>query len=771
MSLGGWGLANPAGLWWCALALPIIALHVLRPRRVQAQVAAVYLWREVATPVSAARPWQRLIPSWLLAAQVVAALLLGLAMAQPVRLTDDLLGEHTVFVVDASASMQATDGSPERLATATDRARDLRRQVPAGGEASLIVAGSEARALLTNSTDVGAFDAALDTIEAADTGGDFAAAFAIAAGLDTAERETRVVFISDGGVGDADLRAAPVGTRYESVGTTSTNRGITQLSVEPAESGLLARLTVVHFGGPETTQEVRIDVDGVTVDRQEITLEAGAVVNLSAPIPVGDRIEAFLEGEDALAADNRAVATVARRAEADVLWVGPDDAFISAALGASQGLEVTRAATMPAEIDPAIDLVIAAGVAVPDDLDVPLLAIAPTGGAAGIEVVGTVENPFLTLIRDDHPLVQGLDLSNLFVAEAQRVRTPAGAEVVLGAEGAPLLVTVDGAAPTVYLTFALAESTLPLELAFPVLMDRAIADLTGLVAPPARLTVGADLPIDPTREAVITSPDGTSETIPPGTAFPTADRLGFWSITQPDRGEVVVAVGADRGESTVAPAPDLPFETAFDGDAGTSGRGQIPWLAPVALVLLVVLGAEYLLARRRRGVGPRQWRAATALRVAVALARDGSHAQGRLDQGSARALRHRELRDHLAVAGRAAQEAEDARRARIPPRDERRPGGRRLGRVRGKQRLEGAARGQRLQGRELPGPHQLSGQRVVEPVDAEDHDAALGDAGQDAGREQQRDAHQISFQTFARLSPSTLISQEQNQPKGVVLTV
>ena len=72
MSLGNWGLANPAGLWWCALALPIIALHILRPRRIQATVGAVFLWRTVARPVSAARPWQRLTPSWLLAAQVLA---------------------------------------------------------------------------------------------------------------------------------------------------------------------------------------------------------------------------------------------------------------------------------------------------------------------------------------------------------------------------------------------------------------------------------------------------------------------------------------------------------------------------------------------------------------------------------------------------------------------------------------------------------------------------------------------------------------------------
>jgi hypothetical protein len=443
MTLGGWALANPAGLLWCLLALPIIALHILKPRRVQARVAAVYLWKRVAAPVSAARPWQRLTPSWLLAAQLLAALLLGLLMARPVRLTDQLLAEHTIFVIDASASMQANDGSPDRLADAVARASELRRQVPAGGEASLIVAGDRARAMLTASNDVDAFDEALRTIEAGDGPGDFAAAFALAAGLDTAETDSRVVFVSDGGVDPAELRAAPSGTRYESVGSSATNRGITQLTVEPADSGLVARIAVTSFGGPEVTQTVRVDVDGVTSASEEITLEAGDVANLTLPVPSGTMIEAFLEGEDALGLDNRAVATVSRRPEVQVLWAGPDDLYMEAVLGATPGLVVTRAEEVPADIDPAIDLVVAAGVEVPPELDLPLLALAVPGGARGIVDVGTVENPYLTLVRSDLPLVQDLDLSGVFVAEAQRLTVPAGAQTVLGAEGAPLLVSID----------------------------------------------------------------------------------------------------------------------------------------------------------------------------------------------------------------------------------------------------------------------------------------------------------------------------------------
>jgi hypothetical protein len=50
--VSGLHLAAPAGLWALLLAVPIVLLHVLRPRRPQATVSSVLLWRNVEKPVS-----------------------------------------------------------------------------------------------------------------------------------------------------------------------------------------------------------------------------------------------------------------------------------------------------------------------------------------------------------------------------------------------------------------------------------------------------------------------------------------------------------------------------------------------------------------------------------------------------------------------------------------------------------------------------------------------------------------------------------------------
>ncbi|MFV0524288.1 MAG: VWA domain-containing protein [Acidimicrobiales bacterium] len=618
MTLGGWALANPAGLAFALLALPIVALHVLRPRRVQARVDAVFLWRRVSAPVSAARPWQRLTPSWLLAAQVLAALLLGLLMARPVRLTDTTMGEHTVFVIDASASMQSTDGTPDRFAAAKERIAALRDQVPAGGVASLVVAGDGARAPITRSADRDAFDEALARATVGDGGSDFAGAFALAAGLDTPDLDSQTVFVSDGGVDPADLRTAPPDTLYEAVGDGDTNRAVTRLSVEPGEGGQVARVTVANLGGPAAEVPVRIDVDGITAAAEIVAVEPGGVANLAVPVPLGDRVEAFLEADDLLALDNRAVATVSRRPRIDVVWAGADDPFLAAALGAIGGVEVDRVEAVPAELDPAVDLVVAVGVPVPPGVGVGVLAVDPPADVGGVRVVGTVTAPVVTLLRAENPLLAGLDLSGVRVAESRRLEAPATATVLLGAEGAPLVVTADDPVPTVVVAFALDQSTLGLQAAFPLMVERMVTELSGSTVPPARLDVGDALPVDGRREAVITDPGLTSRTVPPGAFRPVADRVGFWTVDQPDLGVVTVAVAADRAESSVAPAVELPFAEAFAGTTPTPRRGQRPMVGPVVVGLLALLAAEYALARRRRGVGARQWQVAGGLRLAVA---------------------------------------------------------------------------------------------------------------------------------------------------------
>ena len=608
--------ANPAGLWLGLLAIPVLALHVLRPRRPAVEVSSTFLWREVSRPVSVAAPWQKLRPSVLLALQLLAVALLAAAVAQPVRTTKAKLALHTVFIVDASGSMAAVDGKPDRLEAAKDKARSLRGQLPGGGLASVVVADAQPRVVLSASPDRQAFDDAVAGIRGTAGPADFATAFTLAESVETPGAPVGFVLLSDGGLTDAQRGMLPPGADYQRIGARATNRAVTRLTVEPRGSGLHARVTLRNTGGPAATQDLRLDVDGRTEHRERVELPAGATVEREVDLPGGDRVDAFLEGEDLLAADNHAVAVAGRRRALKVLLAGPADPFLERLLAALPSVVVERTpASRPA---PGFDLAIYDGVPVPAEPGVPFLAIAPPGGAPGVRVIGEVERPAVTLVHADDALLAGLDLSDVAVAKAQRLDAP-GDEVLVGAEGTPLLLRGSRAGrPFAYLGFALNQSNLPVQVAFPLLADRLVTELAGAALPPGDVRVGQPLPVSTAAELTIDAPADVHLTLPAGAAAPIADRAGFWTVHQEGRQDLTLAVNVDPAESALAPADSLPVPERPLAPGERRPAGELPQLRWVVAVLLAVLAAEGWLSWRRRGVSKRQWRVAVGTRVAIA---------------------------------------------------------------------------------------------------------------------------------------------------------
>jgi Mg-chelatase subunit ChlD len=627
---------SPAGLALLALAIPIVLLHILRPRRPEVVVGSTYLWKPLSEPVSAASPWQRLRPSLLLLLQLLAVALLALAVARPVRLTAAPLARHTVFIVDDSGSMAAGDGKPDRIGAARARARALRRQLPAGGQASVVVASAQPRVLLSASDDSRAFTEALAAIPPPTGTADFAGAFNLAESLETPGVPIGFVLLSDGGLSAAEQKLLPPGARYEKVGDRASNRAVTRLVVEPRGSGLHALVTLRNTGGPEATQTLRLDVDGRTVHTESVRLPEGGFVEREVDLPAGERVEALLDGDDLLAADNHAYAVASPRPRLRVLLAGPENLFLERLLAAIPGVTLERSETSrPA---PGADLAIYDGVPVPADPGAPWLAIAPPGGAPGLTVTGAVDQPAVALVRTEHPLLAGIDLSTVGIATAQNLKARADDQVLVAAEETPLLVrgSRDGR-PFAYLGFALPDSNLPLTVAFPVLADRLLTDLSGVAATPGDVRAGQPLPLPPGGAAVtVLRPGGTRVDVPAGGAPPITDRTGLYRLQSAGKPEQVVAVNAAPAESALAPAAKLPVRPRTAAPGERAPRGEVSLLRWVILALALVLAAEFMVSRRSRGVPRRQWRAGLVTRGAIALCLLGAMIGFALPRGGGR---------------------------------------------------------------------------------------------------------------------------------------
>ncbi len=617
----GISLANPAGLALLGLAIPVVVLHILRPRRQSVTVSSTFLWRAIERPVSSASPWQKLRWSLLLLAQLLTVALLALAVSRPVRLEAAALSEHTVFIIDASGSMAALDGSPDRLQLAIDRATSLRKELPTGGIASIVIASDRPRVVLTASDDASAFSSALRTVETTPGHADFAGAFSLAESLDTSSADIGFVFIGDGGITPDEEKLLPPATRYERIGSQDTNRAITRLDVEPRGSGLHARATVRNFGGTEVTQTIRIDVDGTTESEQSVKIGPRSTSVVEADLPPGERVQAYLDGGDLLAADDISVAVGARRPDLKVLIAG-DSRFWKELFTSMDGVETSVIDVASGAVGPdgdGYDIVVYAGVQVPAAPQASFLAVAPPGGVDGVTPSGVVDTPAVTLLRTDDPLLADVDLTQVAIAQAQRVVASSDTEVLVAGENAPLVLRGEhGGHRFAYLTFALGDSNLPLQVAFPILGDRLLTELSGTALTSASLEVGAALPIDPATAGSAVGPDGQSRSFAIGDPALRANVPGFWTIQVEGRVDRSVAVNPPADESAISPRDTLvppPDDAKLHMVPARMQHSMLPW---VIIPLLLLLALEGWLAWRRLGVGRRQWRVAVGLRLAVA---------------------------------------------------------------------------------------------------------------------------------------------------------
>ena len=104
------------------LAIPILLLYMLKLRRQEVKVSSTLLWQMLLEDRQANVPWQKLRRNLLLLVQLLILAALIFALLRPALPSDTIGNAEVIVVLDASASMQATDVSPSRFDAAKDEA-------------------------------------------------------------------------------------------------------------------------------------------------------------------------------------------------------------------------------------------------------------------------------------------------------------------------------------------------------------------------------------------------------------------------------------------------------------------------------------------------------------------------------------------------------------------------------------------------------------------------------------------------------------------------
>lgn len=633
-------LAVPLGLAAGALAVPLALWYLLRSRRPRHEVAATYLWAQADRSVAAAVPWQRFRPDrtfWLVALAILAG---ALALARPTLPVEAALGDHTVVIVDVSGSMLADEDGATRLGRARDRGHALVDVLGPGQVMSVVEAGAQPRILASASTDRRALHEAVDGLAATHAPGDMAAALTLGAALHRPGDVTATTVLTDGVLDPAAQEAAPVDVHVEAVASDRPNLAVTRLQAVPAGGSRAdVFVQVRNYGQLAARASVRVSVSGEPVMSEDVALPprgtedrvfrvahrgAGVVeaaVQPAGATPGGD------PAEDALAHDDRAWAVLAAADDLAVLVAGPGNRFVEDALAAVDGVEVVTAPGVPDDLAD-VDLLVVDRIPAAAEPSAPTLYIAPDVPPAGVAVEGDRDEPTVTFQAPGHELLDEVDLSGVAIATAQAVSAPE-LSTLAGGPGGPLLLAGRlGGIPVVYVPFALADSTLPLEVAWPVLVANAVAWLTDA---PAEVPVVAGeetrLPVPAGATAVtVHTPAGDERSVDPVRPRMRPDEVGVWRVVAdlPDGAEerIPVAVNAPDGEGDLARQRPAPAREAREArqegrEPAAATQGRRAFGSGILVVVLALLLAEWSAAHGLRPVRSlrRGWAARRGRRV------------------------------------------------------------------------------------------------------------------------------------------------------------
>jgi hypothetical protein len=584
------------------------------------------LWQKLLRDREANAPWQRLRRNLLLLLQLLILAALILAMARPFIPMPSIASANMVVLLDASASMQATDVEPTRFEAAKTEAGVLIDELSGSSQMTIIEAGQTPRVLVSASSDRTALRRALDEAHPGAAAADWSAAFALAAGAAQGFQDGRIVLISDGGLPEG-LPPVPVEIVYVPIGNSGENLAISALATRDTETGPQLFASVSNEGIIDRQALFILTLDGTLFDSRRITIAASETSNLTWELPEGtSEIMASLtdhEG-DFLSLDDTAWAVHEGGLTDRALLVTRGNLFLEQAYSLLPSIELFKAQPGGEPLqDPAeaFDLYVFDGVALPEPLpDGDMLIIDPQPAGELIDDMGQLINVTgefsntVSVRLADSPLLQFVDWSNVHVRKAKGVVAP-WAQPLIAAEGGPLILMGerDGRRIAI-ITFDLHESDLPLQIAFPILL----ANITHWLNPgrvfevPTGLQPGIPIAISPGVSAVTVSvlrPNGeiwTTEADQEQIFFAETSHLGFYRVSLRDQsGERSAGSFAvnlfDPAEASITPAPDIrigqtTIETASQEDIGQ--RELWPWLLATAFVVLL---AEWWI--HHRGVG------------------------------------------------------------------------------------------------------------------------------------------------------------------------
>jgi hypothetical protein len=639
------------GLYAAAAAVPLLLLlYFLKLKRKEMLVSSTLLWKRAVQDLQVNAPFQKLRRNLLLLLQMLALAAILLALTGPVLALRRGPGQRYVLLIDRSASMNATDVQPTRLDAAKKQAKAFIESMRGGSalswrdqsdHAMVIAFDQRAGVVCSFTSDKRQLMTRIDSIEPGDgvsrlgEAVTVARAFAQSSGVESAggsaQKPAQLVLFSDGRI--ADLDGVVVGADeliFHRIGESRNNVAVTAMNARrsyerPQEVEVFA--SIENFGSEPVTRDVQLSISGNVHAVRSVTVppcerEAGSkpfqpgqmTLNWSLSHGEAGVLEVRQLGADALSCDDAAWSVLDAPKQLSVLLVTQGNPVLESALKACPIARLDPCT--PSAFDAVDPTVFAARqqydvVVLDNHVSARLpqcryLVFGPPPAGIDVNSPEELENQLIVDWRAQHPVLQYVNMTNVFAAKSHRLELPRDAEVLAEFSESPAVVLLHRRGGTFLLVnFDILQSNWPFEPSFVLFCYNALSYLGAQISGQQQYerAVGEPITIENVSADAtftVTCPDGAKVDIkadPSGTVrFAGTHRVGVYTVETADQPRQFYAVNLlAPQESRIEPQEKIELSgLAVAAQEQGVQRANVPLWPLLTLAALVFVCVEWL---------------------------------------------------------------------------------------------------------------------------------------------------------------------------------
>jgi len=623
--------------WWGLLgllAIPIVALYLLRQKRPDMPFSSVLLWSKALSDMRASTPFQKLRRHLLLLLQLLILAALVFMRMRPVIQARADRTTAGVIVIDATASMQATDnGGPSRLELAKQQAHALVDNMRQGDRFMVLADGggmTQVRSPFSgNKIELHKL---IESIPAGDTSSDLSDTLLLAttslralggeAQHDEALKAGRIYLLSDGcGIRFPDIAAIYPLVNFIKLGSPDcSNVGIVRLAITPLpKMPRTYQVFVGLFNAGKADRTVPVALayekpDHLLPELKHVTVPARqqATAIFQVTLDPGRLYVQIGGAHDDLKLDNTAYGILAPPRKLRVVLVTAGNAILQRFLrtaARTENLEAIQVAPDQYRPDIAGDIMLLDGY-VPATLPkYDCLFVRPSTSPPGFRIIGNVTNPPILRWKKESPILSYVELADVKIGQALKLAPDSEFEELISSVDTPLLVARDfGSARRYLLGFSpLLESNWWSQPSLLIFLQNLLEQTRGrhFVGQAQIIQTGETAHLwNLEPHAILTAPDGTKVPLDPwckdGAAeYPATDHVGFYDITSGNQHSSFAANLLSITESDI-----VPQTLKLPGGGNVSEAQSVAqvnhevwtWLALAALAILML---EWIVYHRR----------------------------------------------------------------------------------------------------------------------------------------------------------------------------